>query len=471
MKKIFLIFTVLLVFVCIKLNAQRESEIDFNYFYTELQPYGEWIELSPDLVVWHPNGISPRWRPYSLGHWNWTDQGWFWDSDEEFGWATYHYGRWYKDNNYGWIWVPGYDWGPSWVEWRHDNNYIGWAPLPPYASFNADNGINFSVDWHSPYDNWNFVPYNRFNEPKLSQFLLMESGVARFFDNTTYSNNYYSDHGRIVNGGIDRPFLELRIGKLIAKIIAPVESMQEYGLRGRRGDRVVIYRPPVREIEKNRTIGKFNFRKGETSSLLIHNKIKNSDRKEIHNAETNIKPSERILEKNEKMGERSERNPSAVKQLEHDQSVNHQRDFHGVNQQGNMSPTNQPNIGKNLHQPTGTQPTTGRQPITGAQPKTGTQPTTGTQPKTGKTPTTGMQPTTGRQPITGAQPKTGTQPTTGTQPKTGKTPVTDMQPKIGTQPKSGKQPITGTQPKTGATKTPNKTGKQPAKEDDKKKQQ
>jgi hypothetical protein len=46
-----------------------------------------------------------------------------------------------------------------------------------------------------------------------------------------------------------------------------------------------------------------------------------------------------------------------------------------------------------------------------------------------------------------------------------------MQPKIGTQPKSGKQPITGTQPKTGATKTPNKTGKQPAKEDDKKKQQ
>jgi len=271
MKKIILIITVLFVFAFLKTYAQKESEIDFNYFYTSLQPYGEWIELSQDLVVWHPNDIGPRWRPYSLGRWNWTDQGWFWDSDEEFGWATYHYGRWFKDNNYGWIWVPGYDWAPAWVEWRHNNNYIGWAPLPPNATFNEDSGINFSEDWQAPYENWNFVPYSRFNEAKLSPFILMQSGVERIFASTTYSNNYYSDHGRIVNGGIDRSFLELRMGvKLIEKLISPVESMHDYSSRGRQSDRVEIYRPPVREIERNRDNSKFNFRKGETSSSLIN---------------------------------------------------------------------------------------------------------------------------------------------------------------------------------------------------------
>ena len=242
MKKVILILSFLSIFVFIKTKAQQEPVIDFNYFYSALLPLGEWIQLSQDLVVWHPNGVSPNWRPYTLGHWSLTDQGWFWDSDEEFGWAVYHYGRWYKDNNYGWIWTPGYDWAPSWVEWRHDNNFIGWAPLPPYATFNPDNGqIDYSMDWKSNYDYWNFVPYSRFREQRLNSFLLMEPGVVSIFDHTTYSNNYSYDNGRIVNVGVDRPFLELKLGiRLIAKIIAPVETIHEYSDRDRRGDRIII---------------------------------------------------------------------------------------------------------------------------------------------------------------------------------------------------------------------------------------
>ena len=448
MKKLILMLTVLFVFVFIKTKAQEEPVIDFNYFYTSLLPYGEWIELSPDLIVWHPNDISPRWRPYTLGHWNWTDQGWFWDSDEEFGWATYHYGRWYKDVNYGWIWVPGYDWAPSWVEWRHDNNYIGWAPLPPYASYNEDNGINFSVDWHSTYDNWNFVSYNRFNEPRLSPFLLMGPGVERIFDHTTYSNNYYSDHGRIVNGGVDRSFLELKIGfRLIAKIIAPVESIHDYSSRERRGDRIVIYRPPVREIEKSRSITKFDFRKGESSTSLIHDKIRTSERREMHSNESRQNPSERFTGKNEQEGKRFEKKQPEVKQQENNPAVI-QNNNHGSNQQGNILFGNQSKTGTNQNQQTsGTQPTTGKQQKNGRQTMTETQPTAGTQPKTGIQTTTGAQSNMGMQQKNGKQTITTTQPTTGKQPKTGK------------------------QPAAGTVKTPNKNGAQPAKEEEKKKQQ
>ena len=47
--------------------------------------------------------------------------------------STFHYGRWTLNPRYGWVWVPGYNWGPSWVCWRHSDGYLGWAPLPPEA--------------------------------------------------------------------------------------------------------------------------------------------------------------------------------------------------------------------------------------------------------------------------------------------------------------------------------------------------
>lgn len=33
--------------------------------------------------------------------------GWTLFSDEPFGWATYHYGRWAWNFQVGWLWVPG----------------------------------------------------------------------------------------------------------------------------------------------------------------------------------------------------------------------------------------------------------------------------------------------------------------------------------------------------------------------------
>jgi hypothetical protein len=110
---------------------------DYSTFFTRLDPEGDWIETSNYGYVWQPRVArqSHSWRPYTVGRWVYTDAGWTWISEEPFGWATYHYGRWTRLRNLGWIWVPGNEWAPAWVSWRSNNDYVGWAPLPPEARF------------------------------------------------------------------------------------------------------------------------------------------------------------------------------------------------------------------------------------------------------------------------------------------------------------------------------------------------
>ena len=150
MKKLLILFAI--VFAVFVSNAEAKNRygggVNFNYFYGSLSPYGEWIEIDYDLYAWRPAYVSKRWAPYTVGRWVWTTYGWYWDSYEPFGWATYHYGRWHFDDYYGWIWIPDYEWAPAWVEWRYDDNYIGWAPLPPYAHYRRGVGIHFSIDFH-----------------------------------------------------------------------------------------------------------------------------------------------------------------------------------------------------------------------------------------------------------------------------------------------------------------------------------
>jgi hypothetical protein len=64
------------------------------------------------------------------------------------------------DDYYGWIWIPDYEWAPAWVEWRYDDAYIGWAPLPPYAVFSIHIGIHYTYDYYVPYRHWHYVNYN-----------------------------------------------------------------------------------------------------------------------------------------------------------------------------------------------------------------------------------------------------------------------------------------------------------------------
>ena len=97
-------------------------------FYAPLSPLGQWVTVDGYGSVWVPRGVEAGWRPYCNGHWENTDAGWFWVSDESWGWATYHYGRWDNDGIHGWFWIPQTEWAPAWVSWRSGGGYVGWCP-------------------------------------------------------------------------------------------------------------------------------------------------------------------------------------------------------------------------------------------------------------------------------------------------------------------------------------------------------
>ncbi len=270
-----IIIAATIFFFAFQLDAKPAPEISINFFYSALRPYGEWIQLDGNLVVWRPFGVSAYWRPYSVGRWAWTDGGWYWDSDEPFGWATYHYGRWYYDNYYRWIWIPDNQWGPAWVEWRYSDDYIGWAPLPPYAYFNINFGIHFSIGWRSHYSYWNFIDYGHFYSHGVNRYIVNDHRLSRIFNNTRYRNNYYSDGGRVINGGIDRAFIERKAGYRIAqRDLRTVDNFNDYGkYRSNEGDRIVSYRPSERELNSRRDISNFEIKKGTERTTLERDKI------------------------------------------------------------------------------------------------------------------------------------------------------------------------------------------------------
>lgn len=110
---------------------QPMGEPDYSLFYDDLAPYGSWFEASGYGFCWRPTISVAGWRPYVDGCWVWSSFGWTWQSNEPFGWAVYHYGRWINLAGYGWVWVPGSEWAPAWVAWRQSRDCVGWAPLPP----------------------------------------------------------------------------------------------------------------------------------------------------------------------------------------------------------------------------------------------------------------------------------------------------------------------------------------------------
>ncbi|MBK6914355.1 MAG: hypothetical protein IPH11_12135 [Ignavibacteriales bacterium] len=209
MKKLMLIVFVIAASFTLRLNAEPAARVG-GFFYSSLSPHGTWIELNTGVTVWRPRIIRNDWSPYMEGQWIWTDDGWYWDSYEPFGQIVYHYGRWYYDDYYGWIWVPDYEWSPAWVEWRYDNDYIGWAPLSPYASFSISFGIHFSNHWVTHYHHWNFVRFNYFCDPYPYRHFAPHNIKYRIYNHTVYRTNYNYSNGRIRNYGVDVDYVRVR---------------------------------------------------------------------------------------------------------------------------------------------------------------------------------------------------------------------------------------------------------------------
>jgi hypothetical protein len=116
------------------------GSISFQQFYNALGQYGTWTNTDKYGYVFQPTETDPNWAPYTNGRWVHSDAGLTWNGNDAFSWATDHYGRWVNLEGTGWVWVPGYTWGPGWVSWRQsdDGNDVGWAPLPPDSNVGID---------------------------------------------------------------------------------------------------------------------------------------------------------------------------------------------------------------------------------------------------------------------------------------------------------------------------------------------
>ena len=153
-----------------------------------------------------PRSIRQDWRPYTLGHWVYTnDYGWYWASaPEEAGWGliTFHYGHWVDDDEFGWIWVPATRWGPGWVQWRRGTGYVGWAPLPP------DGG------YANRPDAWVFVRERDLVAPVIADVLLPPNELY-FQDTVVVNRTQFLDRGFAANPGIPPAYVAAAYGRPI----------------------------------------------------------------------------------------------------------------------------------------------------------------------------------------------------------------------------------------------------------------
>lgn len=147
-----------------RFGGQNVASVDV--FSAELSPYGQWVD-SQYGRAFRPD-VPQDWRPYVNGQWG---ENRLWVSNDPWGWATDHYGRWGFDQQIGWVWVPGTEWAPSWVAFREDpeQNVAGWAPVPPGVNYsiNLGFGTGFGYDnyasWYGP--SWVWVPQSYLYQP------------------------------------------------------------------------------------------------------------------------------------------------------------------------------------------------------------------------------------------------------------------------------------------------------------------
>jgi hypothetical protein len=181
-------------------NRNAHITISVQTFYDELSPYGDWIYSHDYGYVWRPYFDNPEsFRPYSSGgNWIYTSYGWTWNSNYDWGWATFHYGRWDFDNYLGWLWIPGTEWAPAWVTWGEYNNYWGWAPLGPNIYVQAN------LNWYAPDPWWTFVPRNHFCSNNWSHYIYNRPVRVTYITHITniyVDNNYsYGNHNSWYHG-------------------------------------------------------------------------------------------------------------------------------------------------------------------------------------------------------------------------------------------------------------------------------
>ncbi len=287
---------------------------DYQEFYDDLSPYGQWFNDPQYGYVWMPNA-GGDFRPYyTNGRWVMTEYGNTWVSDYAWGWAPFHYGRW-AQGMYGWVWIPGSVWGPAWVNWRQGGGYYGWAPMGPGVSINISFGNGFNV----PNPWWTFIPCGNIYSSGWQRYYSPRRTV-NIINNTTIINNTYVDNrsrNRYVTGP-RRSDIEATTRQRVN--VYNVSNRSRSGATNISGRTVNVYRPDI-----GRTSGR-----GQVSAPR---QVRTLERSAITNTGGGRGPSREAVQRNtgmdrsEELRNTQQRNQQAVPQrgIQRDQQQRNNR--------------------------------------------------------------------------------------------------------------------------------------------------
>ena len=237
-------------------------------------------------------GLDPRernFRPYQTGgHWAYTDYGWTWVSDYNWGWAPFHYGRWNYETNVGWYWVPDYDWGPAWVAWRGGGDYYGWAPLSP--GLNISVGVSFGNE--IPQDRWVFAPHRYITSPYVSRYYVPRTRNVTIIKSTTIVNNVTVKNNVHIDAGPRREDVE-KVNHTKIKTYT-VSNSSRPGKTVVNNNTINVYRPVVNKTtvvnNNNKTVVNKN-----TNNTTVN---KNSNNTTVNKNKTTVNKNKNAVKNN-----------------------------------------------------------------------------------------------------------------------------------------------------------------------------
>jgi hypothetical protein len=256
MKRILLAVTILALVVPAWRQAEARTDVSIDFFYDNLGDGGNWIEAGDYGYCWQPSVAvsNTSWRPYSDGYWAYTDVGWTWVSYEDFGWATYHYGRWMRLRGRGWVWVPGREWGPAWVSWRTGGDYVGWAPLPPRRAgeYWDESPITarVDIDFDIGPAYYNFIDVRYIGEPVLRERIFAADQNVTYITKTVNVTNINYTNSTVYNYGPDFDTVNRYSTRKIQRLslqretnVDPAVAAQSKSLMKVQGDKLVVAAP------------------------------------------------------------------------------------------------------------------------------------------------------------------------------------------------------------------------------------
>ncbi|MFT3697475.1 MAG: hypothetical protein QM831_30310 [Kofleriaceae bacterium] len=177
-----------------------DTEIDAT-----LDGYGQWEETDDYGRVWRPDttAVGVDFTPYeTCGSWLWSDAGWNFQCDWDWGWLPFHYGRWGWFDGY-WGWQPGYTWSSGAVEWRGGGGYTGWRPLAPIVRDHRGNHAPIVRD-HRGESQWRFAADKDFGHGHIRGHLFQNPAEGLRVTTTVKAPSFKGNYAPVASSSIMR---------------------------------------------------------------------------------------------------------------------------------------------------------------------------------------------------------------------------------------------------------------------------